>query len=526
MIVGRGQSLGGDFRHIPACRSAGRTDAWSPTRPSTSPRPRMPCSAVPTTCWSGARTLEAGGPGRQPGGAHPRARCAAALLSDGALPRPTRAGCRSAASGSHALGHDAEPVPRPLREWRGRHVASDRRYRRPRGNPPLRYPGDRPGLGAAPRGRAHRLRQPGGPRQAQGCCLPGSAPREGAFDEHGNGQSTALSMELCGASKKGRRARARSSLRRDGGGRHRACAARGAWFRRGTSGTGVGGRSPPPPRGGEPHRNGARPRFSSRRRGCGRVGPGGVRVAGDEVVDGTASCPSVSGNRLAHSGLPPSGSRSRTTSRTGWSPRSWPSCACPTAGLTSFRWPFHAHRTEEAAGSDRALGRPACLVDRVRCWRAGHCSLASRRLRPRPIGEHRRCRKRSREHSVHSVLEQVGESYEQRAIALGAANEYLRQLAPLHNRWHGFSRGARPIGFLLFHWHVIEHFRAAGLERSWVATVPTRRPTSALAVPLRMPSGRPGWAASPTRAICRGWPTSGWRSSAGTTLSATWWSAW
>src|SRR5215217_7315326 len=68
--------------------------------------------------------------------------------------------------------------------------------------------------------------------------------------------------------------------------------------------------------------------------------------------------------------------------------------------------------------------------------------------------------------TMHSILEQILESYEQRARQLGAPNAYLRQLAPLHNRWHGFSRGARPIGFLLFHWHLIQHFKGAGLERA------------------------------------------------------------
>lgn len=74
---------------------------------------------------------------------------------------------------------------------------------------------------------------------------------------------------------------------------------------------------------------------------------------------------------------------------------------------------------------------------------------------------------------MHSVLEQILESYEQRASELGTPNEYLRRLAPLHLRWHTFSRGARPIGFLLFHWHLIEHFRAAGVEQQMQTTAYT-----------------------------------------------------
>lgn len=74
---------------------------------------------------------------------------------------------------------------------------------------------------------------------------------------------------------------------------------------------------------------------------------------------------------------------------------------------------------------------------------------------------------------MHSNLEQILKSYEQRAAAQHAPNEYLRQLAPLHNRWHGFSLGARPIGFLLFHSHLIKHFKGAGLEQQMHTTAYT-----------------------------------------------------
>jgi hypothetical protein len=71
---------------------------------------------------------------------------------------------------------------------------------------------------------------------------------------------------------------------------------------------------------------------------------------------------------------------------------------------------------------------------------------------------------------MHSALEQILESYEQSARRQGSPNVYLRQLAPLHERWHSFSRGARPIGFLLFHWHVIQHFKGSGLEQQMGTT--------------------------------------------------------
>ena len=41
--------------------------------------------------------------------------------------------------------------------------------------------------------------------------------------------------------------------------------------------------------------------------------------------------------------------------------------------------------------------------------------------------------------------------------------------------------GARPIGFLLFHWHVIEHSRGAGLERQLGGDTAYTVATSALA---------------------------------------------
>jgi hypothetical protein len=71
---------------------------------------------------------------------------------------------------------------------------------------------------------------------------------------------------------------------------------------------------------------------------------------------------------------------------------------------------------------------------------------------------------------MHSVLEQILESYQQQAQQEGSPSLYLRDLAPLHNRWHGFPRDTRPIGFLLFHWHLIQHFKGAGLGQEMTTT--------------------------------------------------------
>jgi hypothetical protein len=66
---------------------------------------------------------------------------------------------------------------------------------------------------------------------------------------------------------------------------------------------------------------------------------------------------------------------------------------------------------------------------------------------------------------MHSVLERILESYERRSRDLGRRALTCASRAASH-RWHGFSRGARPIGFLLFHRHVIEHFTGTGLDRA------------------------------------------------------------
>lgn len=42
---------------------------------------------------------------------------------------------------------------------------------------------------------------------------------------------------------------------------------------------------------------------------------------------------------------------------------------------------------------------------------------------------------------------------------------FLTELGPLHNSWHRNSAVRRRIGFLIFHWHVIEHFETLGLKQ-------------------------------------------------------------
>jgi hypothetical protein len=55
------------------------------------------------------------------------------------------------------------------------------------------------------------------------------------------------------------------------------------------------------------------------------------------------------------------------------------------------------------------------------------------------------------------------ERFEKEARRARKPRLYLRLLSPLHYRWH--TQRVRRVGFLLFHWHVIEHFKALRLDR-------------------------------------------------------------
>jgi hypothetical protein len=48
------------------------------------------------------------------------------------------------------------------------------------------------------------------------------------------------------------------------------------------------------------------------------------------------------------------------------------------------------------------------------------------------------------------------------AKKLGDPMSYLRNLGPIHLQWHRGSLAARRIGFLLFHYHVIENLKKCG----------------------------------------------------------------
>lgn len=65
---------------------------------------------------------------------------------------------------------------------------------------------------------------------------------------------------------------------------------------------------------------------------------------------------------------------------------------------------------------------------------------------------------------VHSTMLSELDRFENEAGKQDNPQLYLQLLSPLHAQWHAIPTRARRIGFLLFHWHVIEHFKALGLE--------------------------------------------------------------
>jgi hypothetical protein len=44
---------------------------------------------------------------------------------------------------------------------------------------------------------------------------------------------------------------------------------------------------------------------------------------------------------------------------------------------------------------------------------------------------------------------------------------FIREFGPMHLRWHMLAFPARPLGFLLYHWHVIQNFKKARGPQLW-----------------------------------------------------------
>ena len=58
------------------------------------------------------------------------------------------------------------------------------------------------------------------------------------------------------------------------------------------------------------------------------------------------------------------------------------------------------------------------------------------------------------------------EKFTHDAQAAGNSWLFLEELGPLHERWHSVPRTARTVGFLLFHWHVVQDFKTLKLDKT------------------------------------------------------------
>jgi hypothetical protein len=68
---------------------------------------------------------------------------------------------------------------------------------------------------------------------------------------------------------------------------------------------------------------------------------------------------------------------------------------------------------------------------------------------------------------MHSFTLDQLQSFDEQARQQDNPHLYLQLLSPLHDQWH---RVARRVGFLLFHWHVVGHYRALGLDQQMGVT--------------------------------------------------------
>jgi hypothetical protein len=74
---------------------------------------------------------------------------------------------------------------------------------------------------------------------------------------------------------------------------------------------------------------------------------------------------------------------------------------------------------------------------------------------------------------MHSATLDRLDQFEKEAKRERKPRMYLRRLSGLHMRWH--MQRVRRVGFLLFHWHVIEHFKALRLDRELDIRADTKR---------------------------------------------------
>lgn len=68
---------------------------------------------------------------------------------------------------------------------------------------------------------------------------------------------------------------------------------------------------------------------------------------------------------------------------------------------------------------------------------------------------------------AHSIIESVLNSAANDARSAGNPMLFLNRLEPMHDNWHRRTFSARGLGFLTFHWRVIEAFKQARGPSLW-----------------------------------------------------------
>ncbi len=77
---------------------------------------------------------------------------------------------------------------------------------------------------------------------------------------------------------------------------------------------------------------------------------------------------------------------------------------------------------------------------------------------------------------AHTLLTASLESAADSALDAGNPMLFLNRLEPIHQNWHQRTFNARRLGFLVFHWTVIEEFKRAKCASLWTGGVRPFRP--------------------------------------------------
>jgi hypothetical protein len=77
---------------------------------------------------------------------------------------------------------------------------------------------------------------------------------------------------------------------------------------------------------------------------------------------------------------------------------------------------------------------------------------------------------------AHSMLEASLQAASKSALDAGNPMLFLNRLEAIHNNWHRRTFSARRLGFLVFHWTVIEEFKRAKSPSIWRGGIRPFRP--------------------------------------------------